>query len=241
AGAPVSAPPRPPAPGLPSATSSRATRTARRRRRTPPAVEPRFGGRAASWPAHYPRPGGPSPDLHALRRRPPELVAFLQAEGRVELIHVGDDAVRAKFARRVRVGQDDLTHEPLAPLRAPGLAVAEEKPLRSRVAVNHRRLGAVQRVDVGAVGDRGAREVADVLAERELAVYVEPGQRLERRVLLYEARGLRLELVVVLGRPPVAQVAVAVELSPAVVEAVADLVADHRTDCAVVRRVVRLH
>ena len=68
-----------------------------------------------------------------------------------------------------------------------------------------------------------------------------PGSAWNRGILLHEARGLRLELVVVLGRPPVAEVPVAVELPAAVVEAVADLVADHRADGAVVRGVVRLH
>ena len=38
--------------------------------------------------------------------------------------------------------------------------------------------------------------------------------------------------------PPVAQLAGAVELAPLIVEAVADLVADHRADPAVVHRVV---
>jgi hypothetical protein len=51
--------------------------------------------------------------------------------------------------------------------------------------------------------------------------------------------GSRLEREPVLLGPPVAQVAVAVALAPLVVEPVADLVADHGADRAVVDRVVR--
>ena len=50
--------------------------------------------------------------------------------------------------------------------------------------------------------------------------------------------GARLERLRVAGGPPVAQVAFAVGLAALIVEAVADLVPDHRADRAVVHRVV---
>src|SRR5262245_53625573 len=46
---------------------------------------------------HYPRRRPGSPDLHALRGRPPELVAFLDPERGIELVHVRDHAVGAEF------------------------------------------------------------------------------------------------------------------------------------------------
>ena len=49
--------------------------------------------------------------------------------------------------------------------------------------------------------------------------------------------GALLELRAIVGRPPVAQVSIAVELPAGIVEAVADLVADHRADAAVVHGV----
>jgi hypothetical protein len=90
------------------------------------------------------------------------------------------------------------------------------------------------------VGDRQARVVGDVLAQGQLAVDVVARQRLEGVVLLDQHRGLGLEVLVVGLGPPVAQVAVAVVLGALVVEAVADLVADHGADAAVVDRVVRV-
>ena len=61
------------------------------------------------------------------------------------------------------------------------------------------------------------------------------------RVVLRDQRLCpRAELVSVLVGPPVHQVAVTVVFGALVVEAVADLVADHRTDAAVVGRVVGL-
>ena len=62
--------------------------------------------------------------------------------------------------------------------------------------------------------------------------------RLEAAVLLDQHLGARLELLAVGVGPPVDHVAVAVGLRALVVEAVADLVADHRADAAVVDRVV---
>ena len=63
-----------------------------------------------------------------------------------------------------------------------------------------------------------------------------PGRlaRLEAVVLLDQRLRLHLEGRLVVGRPPVVEVAVAVVLRALVVEAVADLVADDGTDAAVV-------
>ncbi len=64
--------------------------------------------------------------------------------------------------------------------------------------------------------------------------------RSEDLVLLDESLCAGTEFGTVVIGPPVDQVAVAVVLGALVVEAVADLVADHRADPAVVRRVVGL-
>ena len=74
---------------------------------------------------------------------------------------------------------------------------------------------------------------------RQLAVDVQAGQRLVGVVLRAERRGLAPRRPC--GRRRVhqlLQLAVAVVLRALVVEAVADLVADHRADAAVVDRVV---
>ena len=86
---------------------------------------------------------------------------------------------------------------------------------------------AIQRELIRAMRDDDAGQVADVLAERQLAVDVQPGQRLELVELLdQQLRALHVFLGV-LRRPPVAQHAVGVEAAALIVEAVAHLVADH--------------
>ena len=57
-------------------------------------------------------------------------------------------------------------------------------------------------------------------------------------VLLHDSLGASPELGGVLGGPPLAQAALGVELAALVVEAVRDLVPDHRSDGAVVHGVV---
>ena len=95
---------------------------------------------------------------------------------------------------------------------------------------------ALQRVE----RDAGAAEVGDVFAERQLAVDFEARQCFVRAVLIDDLLRARLKLFCVFVRPPFVQVAVGVILSPLVVVAVRDFVADDHADRAVVDRVVHL-
>ena len=87
---------------------------------------------------------------------------------------------------------------------------------------------------VGIEREGEAAEVGDVLAHGEVAVDVHAGQRLEGVVLRAQLPGAVFERLGVVGGPPVAQVAVGVDLAALVVEAVGELVADHAADGAVV-------
>src|SRR5439155_15862438 len=81
-------------------------------------------------------------------------------------------------------------------------------------------------------------QVADVLAHRLAAVDLQSRHwriGLELRAQLCRAL---FELLRIVRRPPIAEVAVAVRLPALIVEAVADLVADDRSDRAVVDRIV---
>ena len=102
-----------------------------------------------------------------------------------------------------------------------------------RSSTDARRLG---RDHVRRVADGQAAEVADVLADGERAVDVLAGERARREavVLLDQRLRLHLERRLVVRRPPVVEVAGTVVLRALVVEAVADLVADHGPDAAVV-------
>src|SRR5215813_10212048 len=88
--------------------------------------------------------------------------------------------------------------------------------------------------------DRDPAEVRDGLAEDELAVDVEVPLDDVAVELLFDAPGARLVVLQVVGSPPLALVALRVELAAGVVEAVRHLVADDRADPAVVDGVVRL-
>src|SRR5215831_919468 len=81
-----------------------------------------------------------------------------------------------------------------------------------------------------AVGDLDAGEVADTLAEHELAIVGD--SRFDRIVveLGHDATGPRPELLEVFRGPPVAQSTLRVVLRTLIVEAVADLVADDHAD-----------
>ena len=96
----------------------------------------------------------------------------------------------------------------------------------------------MQRQLPGLVGDLEAGVVGDVLAEGQLAIDEIARERREGGVFGDQPLRLRGKARLVARCPPVAQVAVAVELAALVVEAVADLVADHHANAAVVQRVV---
>ena len=141
----------------------------------------------------------------------------------------------------MRIGVEQHQLRLVADVAAPHPRPAEEEALVAAQAVDHRILlaavGRLQRV----VGEVEPAEVADVLAQGELAVDMLVRLRGERRVaveLRDQLAGARVERIAVGLGPPVDVVAGAVELAAAVVEAVPGLVPDHRADAAVVDRVV---
>ena len=128
-----------------------------------------------------------------------------------------------------------------AALAAPRLGPAEEQALRGRVAVDLLAVRVASGQQPGVVGDAEAAQVADVLADGQLPVDRAVDALGRQAVELGDQPlGQRLEGLAVRGLPPVAEAAVAVAGGSLVVEAVADLVPDHRADGAVVDRVVGL-
>ena len=77
------------------------------------------------------------------------------------------------------------------------------------------------------------------LAFLEFAVFVQAGLDFERIELLGDAIAALVEILQVVRRPPVLQIALGVELRALIVEAVRHLVADHGADAAVIDRVIR--
>ena len=99
----------------------------------------------------------------------------------------------------------------------------------------------LERLQERAVGDPRAGEVADRLAQHQLAVVVDARLDEVAVELVHHALPSLLELLQVGLGPPVLEAALRVVLRALVVEAVADLVADDDADRAVVHRVGRVH
>src|SRR4051794_4457821 len=197
-----------------------------------------------SAPTEAPRsPSSPDPD--ALLGVEPQAVVLGRAERLVELVEVAHD-VGAELGRTVRVDGEQLELLLLAALGAPAVGPVHEQPLAAgglclpgtRLSVSgFARLRGVLECDrVGLVGDGESAEVADVLADGQRAVDVLAGEvaGLECVVLRDQRLRLHLERRLVVGGPPVVEVAGAVVLCALVVEAVPDLVTDHGADAAVV-------
>src|SRR5262249_4191542 len=152
----------------------------------------------------------------------------------VEGVDVGGWAVGPVRPWWVRLGGEPADEIVLAVLARPDAGPGHEEPLVAGEAVEHggRRPGQGQ--GGGARGGAESDEVRDVLTEGEGAVDAVTGQRLVGVVLLDQEGGTPAILGVVRRRPPVAQSALGVVLPALVVEAVADLVADHSADRPVV-------
>src|SRR5512134_1084449 len=122
----------------------------------------------------------------------------------------------------LRLGPDRIAAE---------LAPADEELLLRREAVDDRlRSLALAGLQVAVERDLGPGQVADRLAQHQLAVVVHARLDEVALELLDHTLPAGLELLQVLVGPPVLQPALRVVLRALVVEAVADLVADHGAD-----------
>ena len=92
-------------------------------------------------------------------------------------------------------------------------------------------------------GDREPTKITNVLANGELTVDPMPGRlrRYQDVVLIDQRLRSLLEGLTILVGPPVAQCSVAVTGGTLIIEAVSDLVSDHRANAAVVDGVICMH
>ena len=91
----------------------------------------------------------------------------------------------------------------------------------------------------GHVSQHQPAQVGDIFAHGELAVDLDVIHGDVLRILVGDATGALLKLLAILRRPPVAQIALRVELAAFVVEAVGQFVADGGAGVAIVRSIVR--
>src|SRR5580704_13948804 len=102
-------------------------------------------------------------------------VSLFAAKGLGKRFHVGERAVPAKTPERVRVGIGLKARCLWPQIFAPHLGPSEEEALLRREAVDIFRALALDGFLVCSISDSQASEVADALAEYELAVLVQAG------------------------------------------------------------------
>src|SRR5579859_2503685 len=139
----------------------------------------------------------------------------------------------------IGVGHQAFVLQPI--VRAPNLRPAKKETLLGSEAILVRwtRL-ALQGLLVRRIGDRETSEVRDAFAENELAILVQIAVHDVIVKLRLNTSGAFLEILHVVGGPPILQVAAAVKLAPMVVEAMSDFMADDRAHTAVVHGVISL-
>ena len=138
----------------------------------------------------------------------------------------------------MRIDRHQHARDGIRAVLAPDVRPAQEETLLRGQAVNRWRLFPGHRADQRHVRDPHSTVVGGVLAQGQLAVELQIVHRHEAAVLVLGALGALFELLLVVGRPPVAQVAVRVELTALVVEAVGQFVADNCPDRAKVQGIV---
>src|ERR1039457_5748975 len=174
-----------------------------------------------------------SPETDALLWRQVHLIADFDPKGLVErrLVHLRHGA--AKLRRRVWIALDAHDGLVIARLGAPHLRPAHEEALLAGQPIDDRRRLTAQRQLIGLVCNGEAGVIGDVFAQRQLAIDRKARNRGERGVLRYQGTGPGFEVIQIRLREPARraqQVAEAVVLTALVIEAVTDLVADHRAN-----------
>ena len=150
-------------------------------------------------------------------------------------------AVHAPASQRVRIALGEIADFLIADIAGPYASVGEEETLFWRETVLCGQRGILRGVLKGLEGDLQTTMVSHVLAEGELAVGLETGQHLDVVEEVAHDMSTFLEVLCILGRPPLAQVAVLIELGTLVVEAVCHLMTDDHADGTVVESIVGVH
>ena len=137
----------------------------------------------------------------------------------------------------MRIGEEPRARRPFAKLGLPGLRIGHEKALVAGQAADDGCLAVLGLIAlIRAIRRLDAAEIADIFAERQLAVHLGAGDRLILVILRGECCGARLERFLGGRRPPILELAGRAELAALVVEAMAHFMADDRADRAIVHR-----
>src|SRR5258706_910851 len=174
----------------------------------------------------------------AARRRFHHRLARLACERFLKFRHVLDDAVHTELAGGVFVALRLRARVFIGLIGAPDLRPAQKEALFRCESVALGRNLAAQCIHQRHVRDPHAAVVGRVFAQRELPIQLYVIDGVKTGVLIHDALRAILERLVIYFRPPVAQVALRVILAALIVEAVGQLMPDHRADRAEIDRVV---
>src|SRR5438067_7006239 len=175
-----------------------------------------------------------SPDFAALRCRPHHGVARTAGKGVLERRQIRERSDHPVFGDGVRIA---LEHQALRlgpRLVAAELSPGDEELLLGREPVADRLRMLAQRLLERGERDARAGEIADRFAKDQAPVVMDGRLDVEALELVHHALAALAEGLEIRRGPPVVQPPGGVELRPLIVETMADLVADHDADGAIV-------
>src|SRR6185369_722561 len=159
-------------------------------------------------------------------------LAGLAAPGLLKLRHVLEYAVGSESTRRMRIYVHQHPRVLRLPLLAPNPCKAQEITLFGRVSINFIGLltGLLDLVLECHQRNSGAAIVGCVLPERQLSIQLQVIDGYEIAVLVRNTAGTLFKFLSVLLGPPIAQIALCIELAPLIVKAMRQLMSNHGSD-----------
>src|SRR6185503_306845 len=155
-------------------------------------------------------------------------LAGLAAPGLLKLRHVLEYAVGSESTRRMRIYVHQHPRVLRLPLLAPNPCKAQEITLFGRVSINFIGLltGLLDLVLECHQRNSGAAIVGCVLPERQLSIQLQVIDGYEIAVLVRNTAGTLFKFLSVLLGPPIAQIALCIELAPLIVKAMRQLMSN---------------
>src|ERR1700722_15631605 len=164
----------------------------------------------------------------------------LAAKGVLELRHIRHHAINARKTWRVRVG-DGVDAQVFGSLIFAGpLRHANEEALIRSEALNTGQLLTLRLFLPRNVGEQRSSQIGHILSTGQLRVDMDIVDDDVPGILIADAVDAIFKSLRVHGSPPVAQIALGVELPSLVIEGVGKFVANRRAGVAVIRCVVEL-
>ena len=112
------------------------------------------------------------PDFDAILWRKIKPIAGLYVKRLMPFIHIADHAVHSQCHRAMRGGQKPATKIIIGCLKPPPLGTTKKKPLWPGKAIQHWRIVAFKRDEIGVVSRSNSGKITNVLSECLAPVYI---------------------------------------------------------------------